>query len=144
MQFAMPKNKLNTLSIPQSLQLTPQQTFINTGGVMPINTVPRNLATAPAQIVNMSSIGDLSSVDTGSTSGLVVAPTMMTLAPTVTYTTNAVQGPGTAMIPVSGDILQSVAATHQTFSQHSENNSEAARVVNKIVSDWESDEENHN
>ena len=146
MQFAMPKNKINTanLSIPQSLQMNPQQTFINSAGIMSMNTVTRNLAPAPAQLVNMSNIGDLSSVDTGSTTGLVMAPTMMTLAPTVTYTTNAAQGHGTAMIPVTGDILQSVAATHQTFSQHSENNSEAARVVNKIVTDWESDEENHN
>ena len=131
-QFAMTKGKLagSNLSIPQPLGLlNPQQGVINPPGVMGINT-HRNISAAP-QVVSVNNLVGLTTVGTMSTPGLVMSPGMMT------YVNNTATSLPAAMIPVTTEMLQT-----PTFSSlPSDNNSDGPRVVHKIVSDWDSDED---
>lgn len=83
-----------------------------------------------------------------SQAGLVMPPGLMTLAPVQNFTQNAVGSHPTNMIPVSSDLIQTetfTASTNpQTFTTPvtSINTETSPRVVHKIVSDWDSDEEN--
>ena len=82
-------------------------------------------------MVSVNNLVGLTTVGTMSAPGLVMSPGMMT------YVNNTATSLPAAMIPVTTEMLQT-----PTFSSlPSDNNSDGPRVVHKIVSDWDSDED---
>ena len=74
-----------------------------------------------------------------SQTSLVIPPGMLTLAPVQNYTQNAAGSVPTNMIPATSEMIQSQTLTTSVTSMNTET---SPRVVHKIVSDWDSDEEN--
>lgn len=140
-QFAVPKSKLTggNISLPvQSLGvINTQQALINTPGVVGISG-------QQVMAVGLSPMASLPPTQ----ASLVMPSGVMTLAPVQNYTQNAVGSRPTNMIPVSSELIQpetfTTPTTPQTFTTPvtSINTETSPRVVHKIVSDWDSDEEN--
>ena len=140
-QFAVPKSKLagGNIRLPvQSLGvMNTQQALINTSGVLGISG-------QQLMAVGLNPMASLPPTQ----AGLVMPPGVMTLAPVQNFTQNAVGSHPTNMIPVSSTLIQpetfTTSTNPQTFTTPvtSIDTEITPRVVHKIVSDWDSDEEN--
>ena len=137
-QFAVPKSKLTSgnISLPvQSLGvINQQQAILNTPGVVGIS----GQSSIPTQQVIAVGLSPMASLPPSQTS-LVIPPGMLTLAPVQNYTQNAAGSVPTNMIPATSEMIQSQTLTTSVTSMNTET---SPRVVHKIVSDWDSDEEN--
>ena len=134
-QYALPKHKLGNIN-NQSLALLNHTQTVNPAGLVSLNA-GRNISTS--QVLTVNAASSLSS-------NMVMAPGMMTLTPAPPPPYNTLSVPSTSSILLSEpkEILQTMPHTSQTNFVHNPVNSvEGPKGVNKIVSDWDSDEEKH-
>ena len=135
-QFAVPKSKLTSGNISLPVQtlgvINPQPAIVN-----PVVGISgqKTMATQQVMAVGVGPMGSLPP----SQASLVIPPGVMTLAPVQTYPQNTVVSLPSNIIPVSSGLIQPQTFTSQSSSDGTET---SPRVVHKIVSDWDSDEEN--
>lgn len=135
-QFAVPKSKLTggNISLPvQTLGvINPQPAIVN-----PVVGLSGQKTMAAQQVMAVG-VGPMGSLSPSQAS-LMIPPGVMTLAPVQTYPQNTVVSLPSNIIPVSSGLIQPQTYTPQSSSDGTET---SPRVVHKIVSDWDSDEEN--